>query len=453
MNITKTNTDNLNATLTIKLGKDDYESRVAKVLEDYRKKASIKGFRPGKVPASLISKMYRKAVLVDEINKTISESLNNYIKEEKINILGDPMPSESKNKAIDWDNDEEFEFAFDLGLAPEFALEVGSKDKIASYQIKVDDKLIETYTDSYTRRFGKFIEVDAVADNEMIKGELKQVDNKGNAIEGGVLVENASILLELSKDEKEKKAFKGAKVGETVKFDVKKLFPNDAELTSLLKISKEELDGIEGHFSMSIAAISRFDKAELNKELFDSVFGVESNITTEQEFKDKIVEDIKLNLKRETDFRFTIDVKEYLLKKVNIALPAEFLKRWLTYVNEGKFTAEQIEAEFPLFENDMKWQLVKSKIVKDNSIEVKEEEIVEVAKANARMQFAQYGINNMPEEQIDAFAVNMLKREGEARRMIEKAMEDKVISYVRDNVTINSKEVTTEEFNKLFEKK
>lgn len=451
MNITKTNTDNLNATLTIKLGKTDYETRVAKVLEDYRKKASIKGFRPGKVPASLINKMYKKAVVADEINKLLSENLNDYIKNENINILGDPMPSETQQKQIDWENDEEFEFSFDLGLAPQFEIAVDKKDKIAEYEIAVDDKMIETCTNSYTRRFGKFVEVNEVSDIEMVKGDLKQIDEKGNLVEGGLLVENVNLLLELAKDENEKKAFIGAKNGDSVKFNVKKMLPNDTELTGLLKISKEELDALQGTFEIIITAISRFDKAELNKELFDSVFGVESNINTEEEFKNKIIEDIKQNLNRESNFKFTLDAKELLQKKVNFNLPENFLKRWLLFANEGKFTAEQIEKEYPLFENDMKWQLLKSQLIKGNKLEVTQEEIVETAKNNARMQFAQYGINNMPDEQIDAFATNILKREGEARRIVEKAMEEKVITFVRANATINTKQITVDEFNKLFE--
>lgn len=450
MNITRQNIDELNASLKLQFGKEDYEERVTKVLKDYRKKANIPGFRPGNVPIGIINKMYRKAVLADEINKLIGEKINDYIKAEDLHVLGDPLPSETQNKPLDFDNDTEFEFVFDLGLAPKFNIEFGKKDKITSYEIEIDDKMLDGHISSYTRRYGKFIETDTVVENEMIKGNLAQVDEAGNLVEGGIVSENVSIYLEIAKDEIEKKAFIGAKVGDTVKFDIKKAFPNDYEISNLLKIEKDKVESTPGHFQVKILSVSKFEQAALDTDLFDKVYG-EGIITSEEEFRNKITSEIKEQLAKDSDYKFLLDAKSFLLKKLDLKLPGAFLKRWVIAMNEGKFTEEQVDKDFPVFEEDMKWQLIKNKIAKDNNIEVKEDEVVDYSKEVTRMQFKQYGINNVPDEQIDMYAVNVLKNEKEVRKMVEKIMEDKVCAYIKENAALDIKKISNEEFGKLFQ--
>ncbi len=449
MNISRQNIDELNATLTLKVGKEDYAERVNKVLGDYRKKANLPGFRPGKVPASLISKMYGKAVLADEINKLVGEKINEYLKAEDIHSLGDPMPNETQNKSVDWENDTDFEFVFDLGLAPELDVKLSKKDKVATYDIKLEDSMIENYINSYTRRYGKFMDADMVEENEMLKGDFAEVDAAGNIVENGITSQDISVYLEIAKDENEKKTFKGAKVGDIIKFDVKKAYPNDTELANLLKIDKDKVAEAPSTFQFIIKSISKFQASELNPELFDKVYG-EGKVVTEEEFRGKISDELKENLKKDSDYKFQLDAKKYLLKKNNVKLPEAFLKRWLTFMNEGKITPEQIDKEFPAFVEDMKWQLIKNKIAKENNYEIKEDEVVEYSKEVTRMQFRQYGLANVPDEHINSYAVNLLKKEDEVRRLVDKLMEDKVVGFIKENVTSDVKEISNEEFGKLF---
>jgi trigger factor len=450
MNITRQNTDELNATMKLSVGKEDYEERVNKTLNDYRRKANMPGFRPGKVPASLINKMYRKSVVADEINKLVGEKINEYLKTQDIHVLGDPMPNETENKPIDWENDTEFEFVFDLGLAPAFDATLSKKDKIVFYEITPDDKMAQNYIDSYTRRYGKFSDAEVVEENELVKGDLAEIDAEGNLVDGGLVSVGASIYLELAKDESEKKAFIGAKTGDVVKFDIKKTFPNNFEIANLLKIEKDKIDEAPSLFQFTVGSISRFEKAELNQELFDKVYG-DGKVSSEEEFRNKIDEELNGNLSKDTDYKFHLDSKAYLLKKLSLKLPNEFLKRWVAFANEGKISAEQIEKEFPTFEEDMKWQLIKNKIAKENNIEVQHDEVVAYAKEVTRMQFRQYGINNMPDEQIETYSVSMLKKETEVRKMVDKLLEDKVTAYIKENVTLDTKAISNEEFNKLFQ--
>jgi trigger factor len=418
-------------------------------LKDYRRKAKIPGFRPGNVPPSLINKMYGKGVLAEEINKLVGEKLNEYIKSENIDVLGDPLPNEVENKPIDWDNDTNFKFVFDLGLSPVFELKISKKDKVKAYEIQIEEKMVNNYMDSYTRRYGKYADSEIVIENELLKGDLAQVDKEGNLVADGIKSENTSIYLELAKDESEKKAFQGAKVNDIVKFDIKKAFPNDTELANLLKIDKEKVAEISTTFQFTIKSIMHFEKAELNQDLFNKIYGIDV-VKSEEEFRNKITEELMATLKRDSDYKFLLDSREYFLKKLNLKLPVEFLKRWIKFANENKISDEQIEKEFPQFEENMKWQLLKNKIIKENNFEVKEDKVVEYSKEVTRNQFKQYGINNVPDEQINAYSVNLLKNESEVRKMIDKLLEDQVMEYIRENVTADTKPISSEEFAKLF---
>lgn len=451
MDITQENIDQLNAVLSIKLEAKDYEERVNNVLTDYRKKARIDGFRPGKVPFGLINKMYRKPVLVEEINKLVSESISNYIAEQKLSILGDPIPSKKETKSVDWDHDSEFEFAFDLGIAPEIDIALSDKDKIPFYDIEVDNELIGKYFESYTQRFGSYEEVENITEKDLVKAEVTQINADGNPLENGLYVEDASLSVEVIKEDDIKKQFLAAKKGDKLIVDLRKAYPSDVELAGLLKVTQDKITGIEGNFSVAIHEISRFRHADINQELFDKVFG-EGQVNSEEEFRNKITEEAEKGLKMDADYRFRIDAKDLLMKKFTEQLPEEFLKRWLSLVNEGKYTEEQIDHEFVHFIDDLKWQLVKDKIIKDNQLEVSEENMKIAAKDYARIQFSQYGMNNIPDEHLEEFAQRLLGREEDKKNIAARAVEEKIFDYVKSVVKIDEKKITVEKFNKLFEK-
>lgn len=451
MDINKEVKNDLTAVLKIKITKNDYEPKVEKVLEDYRRKANINGFRPGKVPAGIVRKMYGKSVRADEINKLLSENVMKYIQDEKLNILGDPLPSEKEQKSIDWENDSEFEFAFDLGLTPEFEFKLSKKDKFTLYEIKPNEKLIETYSDNYARKYGSFQTCDTVADDkEMLKGSLVELNADGTPKEDGISTTDSTLYLEFVKDDKIAKEFTGLTIGSVISFNLRKAYPNDVELASILKIKKEEAAEINSDFMLTIESISKFEKSEINQELYDKIYG-EGNVNSKEEFIAKIQAEIDANLLRETDYKFRIDAKESLIGKADFSLPVEFLKRWIYSSNEGKFTLDQIDQDFPKFERDLRWQLIQNKLIKENDLKVSDEEVLEFAREYTKMQFEQYGLFNVPEEHITNYAQESLKRDDDRRRLVERKYEDKVLEFVKEAVTINPKSVTTEEFDKLIE--
>lgn len=449
MNIVKENVNDLTAVLKVQITKDDYSEKVENTLKDYRKKARIDGFRPGKVPTGLVKKMYGKGILIEEVNKLISESLTNYIRDEKLNLLGEPLPNQDQ-KTVDFDNDTEYEFAFDIALSPQVEVKLSKRDKVPYYDIKVDEKLLESHTDNYARKFGEFKDVDITTDVEMLSGNFIQLDEEKNILEGGITAEDVRITIEYIKDEEIKKTFGEKKVGDNVVFDVRKAYPSDSEIASMLRIDKEVAKELTGDFQFEITKIQKFDKAEINQDLFDKAFGKDV-IKSVEEFNAKLTEEIKANFKKDTDYRFMVDAKEKFVTKFNPELPTEFLKRWLTVVNEGKFTVEQIEEEFPKFEQDLKWQVIKDQIIRENEIKVEESEILDLAKEVTAAQFAQYGLANLPDEQLATYAQEILKKDGERRNLYERKFEDKVVEFIKDSVKLDEKEISTEDFQKLWE--
>lgn len=452
MNITRENIDELNATLTITIEKADYESKVDEILKEHRKKATMPGFRPGKVPFGMIKKMYGTSVMVDEINKMISESLNKYITDEKLNVLGEPMPNETDQEMIDWENQESFDFKFDIGIAPEFELKLSKRDKIPYYDIQVSDDMLDSYVKSYTRRFGTLQPANVVEENETLRGNFVQCDVDGNIMEDGITADDAVISLEVMKNDDIKSQFNGAKVDDIITFNVKEAYPNETEISSLLKIDKEKVAEIIGDFQFTVKEISKFTDAEINQELFDKAFG-EGAVKSEEEFRQHLSDDIKKSLARESDYKFQLDTKDKLVNKAKIDLPSAFLKRWLIYVNKDKFSEEDVEKDFPRFEEDLKWQLIKDSLIKEHELKVEQEEVIEYAKEFTRAQFAQYGLNNLGDEHVEQYAMEMLKKQDEARNIYERKFEEKVIEKVKELVKIDEKEVSSDEFNKLFEKK
>ena len=452
MDVTKENKDDLNAVLKVHVKPEDYKERVDQVVKDYKKKAKMDGFRPGKVPESLIRKMYGRAIKIDEINKLVSEKISEYIKNEDLEILGKPLPNQDEQKAVNWDNDSEFEFAFDIAMAPNFELNVSEEDKVPYYTIQVTDELIDKQVDNYLERFGEFKSIDSVQNkDEIITAHVSELDEEGNPKEGGIVKEDATLSVQVIKDEEIKNKFEGAQVGDEIVIDLKKAFPNDTEISSMLNIDKEKAENLEGQFRISITEIKQFEKAELNQDLFDKIYG-EGNVTSEEEFRQKIKEELEEHLKPESERKLTQDIKKYFVEKVDPELPTDFLKRWLKETQQGEnLSEEDIDNDFPRFQEDLKWDLIKNKIIKENEIQVDENEVLELAKQVTAQQFQQYGLGNLPDEQLEQYAPELLKKEEDRRKFYERKYEEKVVDHIKEKITLEEKEVTSEEFQKMVQ--
>ncbi len=449
MNITRENIDDLNAVLKVKIGKPDYEDKVETVLKDYRKKATIKGFRPGMVPIGLIKKMYGRAVQIDEINKVVTDNIQKYLADEKLEILGDPLPKADEKEIIDFDTREDFTFSFEVGLTPPVELKLSKKNKVNQFEIIIDEKMRNDYLDNYTRRYGELNKAELTEEKDIIKGKIEAIDINGNAVPEGPAVEDTSLGIDIIKNKKIKKEFIGKNIGDSIDFDLKKAYPNNTEIAGILHKKKEEVEDLEGNFRFTINEISRFHPAKLGKELFDKIFG-EGVVSTEAEFMKKIEEEIAVNLKRESDFKLMMDIKSLAMEKTDFQLPEEFLKRWLLRVNE-KATVEQIDKEFDSFRKDLKWQLIRNKVAHDNEVKISEEELQKESENITRHQFQQYGLFYATDEQIAKYAMETLKREEDAKRIADKILEEKVIVLMKELVKLENKNITVEEFNKLFE--
>lgn len=449
MNIVKKDIDRNNATLTLSIVKSDYAEKAEKTLRDYRKKANLPGFRPGKIPVGLIKKMYGKAIIAEEINKIVSKELYEYIRENKINILGEPLPNETEQQPIDFENSEDFEFVFDLGIAPEFEVELSKKDKVKAYSIAVSDEMINNQVASYTSRYGKYVQEETVAEKDMVKGEVLELIN-GKVNENGHKISDAVLTPTYIKDEAQKAKFIGAAKGDVIVFNPQTAFENEAEISSLLKISKDEAKDITSDFQIKIEGITRYYAAEINQELFDKVYG-EGVVTTEEEFRAKIKESILESLSGDSDYKFGQDAREMLVAKFDhLTFPDAFLKRWLLATNDN-LTKETLEEDFPKMIADLKWQLIKDKLTKANNVKVEIEDVNAYARKIASAQFAQYGMVGMGDDILDNYAKDMLKKEDTVKSIVERVAENKVFEIVKNSVSLDKTEVTIEEFNKMFE--
>lgn len=448
MDIIKENLTEQTSVIKIKIQKSDYEEKYEKSVRDYKKHVKIDGFRPGMVPNGLVKKMYGKALLYEEVNKLITDSLNNYIKENSLKIIGDPIPSES-NDTIDLDNLTEFEFSFDIGLYPEFELKLNKKEKYPYFDIAIEDKMIEDEINYYANYFGELKPVKTVnADDITIEGEIQEVDKDGNIIKNGVKAEDIKIYLPSIKDEESRKKFNKAKINDNIIFNPKVALPNDTDRSLLLKVTKDEVKDIESDFMVTIKAIKKFEKSEINQALYDKVFG-EGTVKTDEEFKEKIKENLKSRFESESNYKFRLDSKEKLIEKTDISLPEDFLKRWVILVNKS-LSQEQIDNEFPMFIQDLKWQLIKEKIMLDNNYKVSEEDLKKEALLMAKYQFAQYGINNISEEHAQGMIDHIMKDEKTLNKLQEKIIEDKIFDFVKENVKLENKEITINEFQELL---
>jgi len=449
MNITRENIDELNGLIRISIEKADYEASVEASLTEYRKKANMPGFRPGKIPVGLVKKMYGKAALVDEINKILSNTLAKYIVDEKLDILGEPLPNETQQKAIDWDNASDFEFLFDIGFAPEVKISFDKRSKYPYYKIQVSEEMIDQQVEAYANRFGNNEPADIVAAKDTVKGDIAQLNADGSVNAEGRSVEMALISIDVIKDEEIRNSFIGKKVGDEVIFDIKKAYPNDTEVAYILNIDKAEAANVEGNFKIAIKEIHSFAPAVVNEDLFKKVYGEETTITDEKAFRAQISEEIIESYKASSDYKFSIDTRDALISKNKMEFPEDFLKRWLLAVNKELSQAD-IDAEFGHFIEDLKWQVIKEKIVKENELKVEEAEVVELAKEVAAAQFRQYGMFNIPAEHLDGFAQQILQKKEDRNRLYERKLEDKIMDVVKSKATLEEKEVSKEEFEKLF---
>lgn len=445
MNITKQG-EGLVSVLTVHVDQADYTEKVNEELKRYRKNASIKGFRPGTAPMGMIKQMYGMYATVDEVNKLVSDSLQNYFKENKVHVLGEPLANENQ-KPIDWNKDTEFDFLFDVAEAPEISVELSKKNKADYYKITVDDKMINEQVDMYCSRFGKQEDVETIEGTEFIAGAMKRVDGEAVATEKG------SMLLTRFKNDEELAKFKAAKKGDKVVFNPSKAFADEEETKLFTGAKVEDKAAMEADYEIEIDALKRYTKAEVNQELFDKVFG-EGAIKSEEEFKNRIKSDMETNFAQSSDFKFLADFRKKLLEANKIELPEEFLKRWLLEANKDneKITPEQIENEFPMFMEDLRWQLISGKFIKDNNIQVDPKDVQQAAKDFTRMQLAQYGMMNADDKLVDQWAQEMLKNKDQVNRIYEMEENKKLIAYFKETVKVVEQEVTLEKFNELAEK-
>lgn len=449
MNIVRKDIDQNNAILTLQIEKNDYAERVEKTLRDYRKKANIPGFRPGMVPVGLIKKMYGKAVVAEEVNKMISDELFKYIRENNISMLGEPLPNETEQKEINLESDETLEFVFDLGIAPEFEVELSDKDKVQYYQIAVSNDMIENQIKSYTGRYGKYVQEDTVEENDMVKGDLLEMAN-GKVNENGLKIKEAVLTPRYIKDDAVKAQFVGAKKGDVITFNPATALVDAAEISSLLKVSKDEAKEITADFSITINGITRYHDSEINQEFFDKIYG-EGVVSSEEDFKARIKASIEETLAADSNYKFGMDAREAVLAKFNdLTFPDAFLKRWVKSTNDN-LTEETLEADYPKMIADLKWQIIKDKISKANDTKIENIDVENYAQKITRAQFAQYGMVGMDEEIIVNYAKDMLKKEETLKNIIEKVAEEKVFEVIKNTVKLDIKEVSVEEFNKMFE--
>lgn len=450
MNISFECPDKVNGLMTITIEEADFSADVEKTLKDYRKKANYPGFRPGQVPMNLIRRQYGSAVKMDVINKKLGESLQKYLSDNNINMIGEPLASE-KQEPQDLEKDAPYTFVFDIAVAPEFDVTLGQDDTVDYYDITVDDKVIDDQVSAIASRAGKYEQVDDYQDNDMLKGDLRELDAEGNTLEGGITVEGAVLMPSYIKVDDQKKLFDGAKKGDIITFNPRKAYPeSDVEVSSLLKIKKEEVAVHTGDFSFQITEISRFKAHEVNQELFDLVLG-KDEVKTEEDFRKKLGEMVKEQLDKSADFRFLYDVRAYAEKKVgDLTFPDALLKR-IVKQNNPKASDEDLEKNYEPSVKELKWSLIQNKLAEQFSIKVEDADVKNAAKEMARMQFAQYGMNNVPEEYVDNYTDELLKKRENVNNFVQRALDAKLTAAVKDAVKLNKKAISLDDFNKLAE--
>ena len=450
MNVSMQNVDQVSALLTVNIEKADYQERVEKLLKKYRQQVNMPGFRKGMVPMSLIKKQFGKSAMAEEVDKLMQDAVNNYIRENKVNMLGMPLPNDEKMQTIDFDTQENFEFVFDIALAPEFKAEVTEQDTLDYYTIAVSDEMVNSQVDMYAQRAAKYEKVEEYQDRDMVKGLIAELDENGNTKEGGIQVEGAVMMPSYMKNDEQKAIFANAKVNDVLVFNPNAAFEgNEAELSSLLKIAREEVAEMKSNFSYQVEEITRAVPAAVDQALFDQVFG-EGAVTSEEEFRGKIKAGIAAQFEADSNYKFLLDARTYLMNKVGkLQFPDALLKKIMLLNNEDKgesFVEENYEKSL----EELTWHLIKEQLVEAFEIKVEQADILEIAKENTRMQFAQYGMMSLPEEMLENYAKEMLKKKENVEGLVNRAVENKLAAALKGKVALNNKEVSMEEFNNLL---
>lgn len=436
MNITRENKDALNAVVTVNVTKDDYKQKVDKVLQDYRKNASIPGFRKGAVPMSLIQKQYGKAVLLEEVNKLLQSSLNDYLAKEKLDILGNPLPKVTED--FNWDADD-FAFEFELGLAPSFSVDLAAKNKVVKYNILADDKMLDEQIERIQKQYGKLVSKDKVEEGDDIVGTFTN-EEKG--------IENrTTITTDIFKDKKAAKKFIGKKVGDVVTIGTKGLFDDDHKLMDVLAVGHDDVHGLDVEVNFTIEEINTHEKTELNQELFDKLFG-EGNVSSVEELKAKIKEDAEQQFAQQADQKFLNDVTESLIENTKFDLPSEFLTKWLQTAGETPLTPEQAEEEFKRSENGLRYQLIEGKVMSENNLQLTFEELKAATADVIKKQMAQFGQMNPTDADVDGIVARVLSNKDEVKRLSEQVMSEKLMNLFKEKVNYTTKEVTYQDFIK-----
>lgn len=453
MNISFDKVNEVNALLTLSLVKADYEENVNKALKDFRKKASMPGFRPGQAPVALLKKRFGAEITAEEVNKMLGRELTKYIRDEKINVLGEPLPNEEKTPIIDFEHQEDFTFVFDVALAPEFDATISDKDEIDLYTIKVDDEMIDKQVQAYAQRAGEYTKVDSYQEGDMVKGLLAQLGEDGQTLEGGIQKEGAVMLPGYMKNDEEKAKFNDLKVNDVITFNPAKAYDgNTVEVSSLLGIDKEQAEQLKSDFTYQVTEITRYEPAKVDQELFDKILG-EGAVKSEEEFRAKIAESLKKDFEADANYKFARDLRTYLTKRIGtLQYPEEMLKRIMKLNNKDK-DDEYIERNFQPSLDELTWHLIKEQLSDQLEVKIQQEDVLEVAKTATRLQFAQYGMTNVPEDALTKYATEMLKNEQQAEALVTRAVEDKIVEKAKAVVKLNQKEVSMDEFNKMLQDK
>lgn len=448
MNISFEIADKVNGLLTLTVEEADYQENVEKALKDFRKKANYPGFRPGMVPMGLIKKQYGASAKMDAINKLIGEQIYKYVQDNKIQMLGEPLQHEGQEPQ-DLEKPAPYTFQFDVAVAPEFSIELNGHNKIDHYTITVDDALIDRQVDMFASRLGSFESVDSYEDNDMLKGDLRELDEKGNTKEGGLTVEAASVMPNYIKNEAQKALFNGAKKGDIITMNPREAYENDAELAAFLKVKEEELGNYTGNFSYQITDIQRYKKHAVDQELFDRTFG-EGEVKSEKAFRERIAEGLKEQLSVDADYKFIQDVRAYCEKKVgDLQFPDALLKRIM--LNNNKERGEEfVEKNYANSLKELTWRLIKDKLVAAHNIKVDDKDVLEAAKETARVQFAQYGMNNVPDDYVENYAKEIMKKRENVDGLVDRASDIKLCEALKKVVKLNEKEISLEDFNKMM---
>ena len=451
MKISFENPDKINGLLTIVVEEEDYKNDVEKTLKDYRKKANVPGFRPGQAPMGMIKRQFGPSVKMEAVNKIIGQQIYKYVQDNKIQMLGEPLTSE-KQAPVDIEKDGPYTFMFDIAVAPEMKVSLTGRDKVDYYKIVVDDKTIDQQVDMLASRSGSYEKAENYEGNDMLKGDLRELDENGNTKEGGITVENAVLMPSYIKVDDQKKLFDGAKLGDIITFNPRKAYPdNDTEVSQLLKIERDAVKDMESEFSYQITEIQRFKKHEVNEELFKQVFGEDTDVKDEAAFRAKIAEGLNEQLVNDSDFKFLLDVRAHCEKKVGkLEYPDALLKRIMLANNKDK-GEDFVEKNYEKSIKELTWHLIKEQLVSAQNIKIEDADIKETAKEAARAQFAQYGMTNIPDEYIENYANEILKKGDSTEALVDRAVDRKLAAALKGVVKLNEKEISVEDFNKMMQ--